>query len=50
MLKCEACELAKHSRTVYHASGNMSLKLFDLIHSDVWFLQIMHQLVVVLGS
>ena len=36
MLKCEACELAKHSRTVYPASGNRSLKLFDLIHSDVW--------------
>src|SRR3954464_13307341 len=36
MLKCEACELAKHSRTVYPASGNKSLKQFDLIHSDVW--------------
>ena len=35
MLKCEACELAKHSRTVYPASGNRSLKPFDLIHSDV---------------
>ena len=36
MLKCEACELAKHSRTVYPVSGNRSVKPFDLIHSDVW--------------
>src|SRR3954463_8671121 len=36
MLKCGACELTKHTCTVYPASGNMSLKLFDLIHSDVW--------------
>ena len=36
MLECEVCVLAKHSRTVYPASGTRSLKPFDLIHSDVW--------------
>src|SRR4051812_6796174 len=48
MLKCEACELAKHSRTVYPASGNRSLEPFDLIHSDVWGLSIILRLVVVI--
>src|SRR3954467_6913842 len=36
LLKCEACELAKHTRSVYPVSGKRSAQPFDLVHSDVW--------------
>jgi GAG-pre-integrase domain len=35
-LVCDACELAKHTRTMYPSLGNRSLNYFDVIHSDVW--------------
>jgi GAG-pre-integrase domain len=35
-LVCDACEFAKHTRTIYPISGNRSSSCFDIIHSDVW--------------
>jgi transposase InsO family protein len=35
-LVCDACELAKHIRTMYPLLDNRSLNCFDVIHSDVW--------------
>jgi hypothetical protein len=35
-LVCDACELAKHIRTMYPSLGNRSLNCFDVIRSDVW--------------
>ena len=35
-LICDACEFAKHTQTIYHISGTRSIKIFDVIHSDVW--------------
>jgi GAG-pre-integrase domain len=35
-LVCDACEFAKHTRTMYPSLGNRSLNYFDVIHSDVW--------------
>jgi Integrase core domain/GAG-pre-integrase domain len=35
-LVCDACELAKHTRTMYPSLDNRSLNCFDVIHSDVW--------------
>lgn len=36
MLRCEACELLKQLRSMYPFSAKKSLKLCNLIHSDVW--------------
>ena len=35
-LVCDACEFAKHTRTMYPSFGNRSLSCFDIVHSDVW--------------
>jgi GAG-pre-integrase domain len=35
-LVCDACEFAKHTRTMYPISGNKSSSCFDIVHSDVW--------------
>jgi len=35
-LLCEACELGKHTRSVYPNIGLCSCEPFMLIHSDVW--------------
>jgi GAG-pre-integrase domain len=35
-LVCDACEFAKHTRTIYPSHGNRSLNCFDIIHFDVW--------------
>ena len=35
-LLCDACELGKHTRSVYPNIGLHSCKPFMLIHSDVW--------------
>jgi GAG-pre-integrase domain len=35
-LVCDACEFAKHTRTMYPSFGNISfLFCFDIVHSDV---------------
>jgi transposase InsO family protein len=35
-LVCDACEFAKHTRTIYPFVGNRSSSCFDIVHSDVW--------------
>ena len=35
-LKCEACEYAKHTRTIYVSKGLRNISPFMLVHSDVW--------------
>jgi GAG-pre-integrase domain len=35
-LVCDACEFAKHTRTMYPSFGNRSNSCFDIVHSDVW--------------
>jgi GAG-pre-integrase domain len=35
-LVCDACEFAKHTRTMYPFFGNRSSFCFDIVHSDVW--------------
>jgi hypothetical protein len=35
-LVCDACELAKHTRSTYPSVGLRSSDSFMLIHSDVW--------------
>ncbi|KAL1221943.1 Retrovirus-related Pol polyprotein from transposon TNT 1-94 [Cardamine amara subsp. amara] len=35
-LKCEACILGKHCRTVFPESSTLYDNVFDLVHSDVW--------------
>jgi transposase InsO family protein len=35
-LVCDACELAKHTRSTYPSRALRSNKPFDVIHSDVW--------------
>ena len=35
-LKCDACEYAKHTKTIYVSKGIRSIFPFMLIHSDVW--------------
>jgi GAG-pre-integrase domain len=32
----DACEFAKHTRTIYPTSDNRNSSCFDIIHSDVW--------------
>ena len=35
-LVCDACELAKHTRSTYKSIGLQSSKPFALVHSDAW--------------
>ncbi|XP_073109562.1 uncharacterized protein [Elaeis guineensis] len=35
-LVCDACELAKHTRSAYPGSGLHSKAMFEVVHSDVW--------------
>ncbi|XP_073109504.1 uncharacterized protein [Elaeis guineensis] len=35
-LVCDACELAKHTRSTYPNSGRCSKAMFEVVHSDVW--------------
>jgi transposase InsO family protein len=35
-LVCDACELGKHTRSLYSSSGSRSSLAFDLVQSDVW--------------
>lgn len=35
-MRCDACEFAKHTRTVYLSRGLRSITPFTLVHSDVW--------------
>ena len=35
-LVCDACELGKHTRSIYPSIGLRSCEPFILIHSDVW--------------
>jgi hypothetical protein len=35
-LVCNACEFAKHTRTMYPSFGNRSSFCFDIVHFDVW--------------
>lgn len=36
LLKCEACEFAKHHRSQFPIQPYKPSKPFSLIHSDVW--------------
>jgi hypothetical protein len=35
-LVCDLCELAKHTRTTYPSSNEISRDPFEVVHSDVW--------------
>ncbi|XP_073117068.1 uncharacterized protein [Elaeis guineensis] len=35
-LVCDACELAKYTRSTYPNSGRRSKAMFEVVHSDVW--------------
>jgi hypothetical protein len=35
-LICDACELDKHTRSIYPSIGLRSCELFIVIHSDIW--------------
>jgi hypothetical protein len=35
-LVCDACELGKHTRSIYPSNGCCGCEPFILIHSDVW--------------
>jgi GAG-pre-integrase domain len=34
-LVCDACEFAKHTRTMYPSFDNRSNSCFDIVHSDI---------------
>jgi hypothetical protein len=33
---CDACQLGRHVRLPFHASGSRSTNAFDLMHCDLW--------------
>lgn len=36
LFKCEICQLAKHTRAIFHPVSYKSTQPFTLIHSDIW--------------